>query len=68
VRVAAPPDRGKANRAVIELVAAALGLPERDVRLVSGRAARDKIVTVAGIAADETERRLASAAGGRGVG
>ena len=54
--------------AVLELLAAALGLPERDVRLVSGQAARDKIVSVAGIAADETERRLVSAAGERGVG
>jgi uncharacterized protein (TIGR00251 family) len=63
VRVAEPPEDGKANQAVLRLLAATLGLPERDVTLVSGQAARDKVVAVAGIAADETDRRLASAAG-----
>src|SRR5205814_8441172 len=63
VRVAAPPEGGKANDAVVRLLAAALELPPRDVTLVSGHGARDKVVSVAGIDTAETERRLSSAAG-----
>jgi uncharacterized protein len=61
VRVTAPPERGAANEAVVELVARTLGVPPRTVRVVSGFASRDKIVEVDGLGADETEARLASA-------
>jgi hypothetical protein len=61
VRVAAPPERGAANRAVVALLARTLRLPERDVEVVSGQGSRDKIVELAGIDARELEGRLASA-------
>jgi len=61
LRVAAPPQRGKANEAVLELLAETLALPRSDVTLVSGAASRDKIVELAGLAPDEINRRLASA-------
>jgi uncharacterized protein len=61
VRVAAPPERGAANEAVVDLVARTLGVAPRTVRVVSGLASRDKIVEVDGLGADETEARLASA-------
>jgi uncharacterized protein (TIGR00251 family) len=48
VQVAAPPEDGKANAALIEALAAALGVPRRDVVLASGAAARRKLVDVAG--------------------
>jgi uncharacterized protein (TIGR00251 family) len=63
VRVAAPPEGGRANDAVVRLLADALALPQRDVAIVSGHAARDKVVAVAGIGPAEAERRLGSAAG-----
>jgi uncharacterized protein (TIGR00251 family) len=63
VRVSAPPEDGRANAAVIRLLAAELGLPARDVEIVSGHASRDKTVALAGIAPDELERRLAQASG-----
>ena len=62
VRVSAPPEGGKANAAVVRLLADTLRLAHRDVTLVSGHGARDKVVDLAGIEADETERRLSSAA------
>ena len=62
VRVAAAPERGRANEAVVALLAATLEVDRRDVTLVSGHASRDKILHVGGLAADETERRLAKAA------
>lgn len=51
VRVAAVPDRGQANAAVLALVAKALGLPRRALRLDRGATGRLKIVHVAGEAA-----------------
>lgn len=61
VRVAAPPERGAANEAVVELLARTLAVDPREVRLVSGHASRDKIVEVAGLRPGETEARLAFA-------
>jgi uncharacterized protein len=61
LRVTAPPERGKANAAVVRLVAGAAGVAEQDVRVVSGHAARDKILELTGIDPDELERRLLAA-------
>lgn len=61
VRVAAAPERGAANAAVVDLVARTLGVQPRAVRLVSGLGSRDKIVEVEGLRPDETEARLALA-------
>lgn len=61
VRVAAAPERGAANAAVVDLVARTLGVEPRAVRLVSGLGSRDKIVEVEGLRPDETEALLASA-------
>jgi uncharacterized protein len=48
VRVTAAPDGGKANAAVIKLLAKRWGLPARDLRLISGAAARSKTLQVEG--------------------
>jgi uncharacterized protein (TIGR00251 family) len=61
VRVAAPPEGGRANDAVLGLLAKRLGLPRRAVSIVSGHAARDKVVEMTGIDQAETERRLEGA-------
>ena len=66
VRVAAPPEGGRANDAVLRLLATTLRVPRRDVAIVSGHGTRDKIVALAGIGLDEIERRLASATGNPG--
>ncbi len=50
-------ESGKANRAVITLVAEALGVPERSVSLCSGHRARAKRLAVAGDG-DRLEARL----------
>jgi uncharacterized protein (TIGR00251 family) len=63
VRVAAPPEGGRANEAVVRLLAETLSLPRDAVTLVSGHGARDKIVELTGIDPTQIERRLSSAAG-----
>ena len=61
MRVAAPPAAGRANDAVVRLLADSLELRRRDVEIVAGHTGRDKIVSLSGIGPDEIERRLASA-------
>jgi uncharacterized protein (TIGR00251 family) len=63
VRVTAAPEGGRANEAVVRLLADTLSLPRKAVTLVSGHGARDKIVELEGIAPSLIERRLSSAAG-----
>jgi uncharacterized protein YggU (UPF0235/DUF167 family) len=60
-RLAAPPVDGAANEALVDFLAAALEVPRRAVRIVTGVTARSKLVEVEGV--DESRvRRLASAA------
>jgi uncharacterized protein (TIGR00251 family) len=61
VRVASPAEKGRANAAVVRLLAETLGLPRSSVELVSGHGGREKIVELTGVGLDETERRLAAA-------
>jgi uncharacterized protein (TIGR00251 family) len=63
IRVAAPPEGGRANQAVIRLLAETLSVPRDAVTLVSGHGGRDKIVELAGLGPSQIERRLTSAAG-----
>ena len=63
VRVAAPPEDGKANDAVVRLLSDTLVLPARDVQIDSGRSSRDKIIALEGMRPAEIERRLAEASG-----
>lgn len=57
VRVTAAPADGAANAAVARLLAKALGLPSRDVVLVSGTTARQKLFDVS-LDVAEIRRRL----------
>lgn len=48
VRVRAVADGGEANRAVMELLAKALGVPKANVRIAAGATSRLKQVSIAG--------------------
>lgn len=58
VAVQAPPDRGRANEAIADLLAACLGLRGARVALVSGPTARDKRFFIPGLAPEEVLGRL----------
>lgn len=58
VAVTAPAQDGKANAAVVKLLAKVLGVAKGDVELVSGQKARDKRVRVAGLTAAAVRARL----------
>ncbi len=58
VRVAAPPAEGRANEAMVRLVAKALGVPPSRVTLVAGAQSRTKVVEVDGLTAAEIRSRI----------
>ena len=57
IRLSAPPVDGKANAALIEFVAARLGLAKSAIRLISGQTSRRKILEIA-TAPEDSEQRL----------
>ncbi len=58
VRVRAPAEKGRANRAVLRLLAAVLEVPEGKVEILTGYTSRDKTILVRGLAPDEVVARL----------
>jgi uncharacterized protein len=62
VRVTEAPERGRANEAVLRLLADTLALPRTALTLVSGHGGREKVVELTGMGPTLIERRLTSAA------
>ncbi len=58
VRVAAPPEGGRANDAVVALIAASFDVKLAAVTLLSGQSSRAKRIQIDGIAEAEVERLL----------
>ena len=61
IEVGAPPERGKANDAVVQLIAASLGLARGEVAITTGTTSRDKTVVFAGADAGDIAARLVRA-------
>jgi hypothetical protein len=62
VRLKAPPVDGAANAELIRLLASLLGLPQRNIQIVSGERSRGKRVRISGRTAAEVERVLSNPA------
>ena len=60
VRLSAPPVDGRANDALVALLAETLGRPRRAVTLVRGAAARQKLVRIDGLTLAESKDRLST--------
>ena len=58
VRVGAAPDRGRANAALLDLLSERLGVRAAELSIVSGHSARDKVVELRGLSADEAASRM----------
>ncbi len=60
VSVHAPPEKGKANRAALELLARWLGLPRRNLAILRGETARRKVIRIEGLDPAALEEKLKS--------
>ncbi len=56
VRVAAPPEKGAANKKLLDFLAKRLGLPKKAVRLAAGGQSREKVVEVLDLSPDLAAR------------
>ena len=61
VAVTAPPEDGRANQAITELLRDWLGLKRSQVELVSGETRRDKRFLIRGVRKEELRARMAAA-------
>src|SRR5436305_1361478 len=59
VAVTVPPEDGRANAALVEVLREQLGLKRSQVELTSGQSSRDKRFLVRGVSREELSARLA---------
>ena len=60
--MSAPAQAGRANDAVLALLAQTLEVPRRDLELTSGQSSRDKVVALDGMTSQIAETLLSAAA------
>jgi len=58
IRLNASPVRGAANAALIALVAKTLGVPQRQVQIISGQTSTRKVLAVSGLDKETAQRKL----------
>jgi uncharacterized protein (TIGR00251 family) len=58
IAVAAAPEKGKANRAIVDLLADSLALHKSAIEIVKGETSSDKRIRIAGVTAAELRQRL----------
>jgi len=59
IAVTAPPEDGRANQALVEVLREVLGIKRSQVELISGPTSRDKRFLIRGLTRTELESRLA---------
>jgi len=64
--VSAPPEDGKANEALVELVASLFGLRKSSITLVQGKSSRQKRFLIEGMGLDQAKERWASVTQAKG--
>ena len=60
VAVTAPPEDGRANQALVEVLREMLGLKRSQVELIGGQTSRDKRFLIRGVAKAELQGKLAA--------
>ena len=58
VMVTQAPEKGKANQAIVKLLAKSLGLQKSQITLLSGQTSPQKSFSIAGVSAAELRERL----------
>ena len=65
VCVTQSPEKGKANKALVELLSKALSLRKSQIELIPARTSPQKRFLIRGVTAEELSRRIAAAVGGK---
>jgi len=57
-KVTALPQKGQANRALVELMAQTLGIPKSAIDIIRGQSSRSKVIAVQGLSGEEVREIL----------
>jgi uncharacterized protein (TIGR00251 family) len=60
VKIAAPPEKGKANKKLIDFLSDRLGVSKSSIRLIRGQTSRRKVIAIDGLSRDEVIRRISA--------
>jgi uncharacterized protein (TIGR00251 family) len=58
IKIAAPPEKGRANRELIDFLSRLLDVRKSAIAIVKGATSRNKLIAVEGLTASEILRRL----------
>ncbi len=58
IRVQAPPERGKANAAVLKLMARTLSIPLESITLLQGETSPQKILSIQDLTLDQIQQKI----------
>jgi hypothetical protein len=58
VKIAAPPEKGKANRELTDFLSGVLDIKKSSISIVKGETGRDKLIYVEGLNPEDITRRL----------
>ncbi|MFC1861301.1 DUF167 domain-containing protein [Chloroflexota bacterium] len=58
IKIAAPPDKGKANRKLISFLSKCLNVSKDHLDIVSGLTSRNKVIAIEGLDREEALKRL----------
>jgi len=58
IKVAAPPDKGKANKELVDFLSETLGIKKSAVLITRGQASRRKTIVIEGLGETEVLKRL----------
>ena len=59
VRIAAPPDKGKANKELTDYLSERLGVKKSAISIIKGPSSRNKVIAITGISREEIIKRAA---------
>ena len=58
VRIAAPPEKCKANKELTDFLSETLGMKKSSILIIKGQTSRNKVIVIEGISGDEVLKRL----------
>jgi len=58
VKIAAPPDKGKANKELIEYFSKRLGVKKSSISIVKGQTSHNKVIAINGLSQSEIVRQI----------
>jgi len=60
VKIAAPPEKGKANRELTDFLSVRLGIKKSSITIIKGETGRSKFITIDGLSPEEALKRLSN--------